>query len=124
MMSINAILMLHQPWYDSMDQNSDSWGCECNKKTGYATKSAVITYHIGPIVRAAALQEVTSKLKRIFEDAGMDLDVILKSEKLFGGNGTCAYCGGTGTHWYNPDYPMGDCGQREPEPCLYCNGKG
>lgn len=36
----------------------------------------------------------------------------------------CPFCEGTGTHWYNPDYPMGDCGERAPEPCLTCNERG
>lgn len=83
-MTINVVLRNHQPWYDSFDQSADSWGCICNKQTGYLTAGEVVDKHIVPLVRAAALKEVTTKLKEIFEKSGMDLDAILKSEEAFG----------------------------------------
>lgn len=48
---LTVLLTLHQPWYDSFDQNSDSWGCKCNHRTGYRTAEDVVANHITPLVR-------------------------------------------------------------------------
>lgn len=81
---LRSIMLVHVPFEDTFDQNVDCWGCRCNEKTGYYTRGEVIEKHILPLVRAAAAEEVTTKLKRIFEKSGMDLESILKSEETFG----------------------------------------
>jgi hypothetical protein len=55
--SVEKILIDHEPWYDSSDQNMDSWGCRCNRQTGYRTREEVIAKHIMPKVRAAQTGE-------------------------------------------------------------------
>src|SRR6478735_2917457 len=51
--SVEQILREHDAWYDSMDQSIDSWGCICDRKTGYSSRNDVIANHIMPKVRAA-----------------------------------------------------------------------
>jgi len=46
-----VLLTLHQPFYDSFDQSSDSWGCKCNHRTGYRSAEDVVKNHIVPLVR-------------------------------------------------------------------------
>lgn len=51
---LEVVLNHHQPWYDSFDQNSDSWGCKCNHKTGYRSAEEVVKNHIVPLIRRAS----------------------------------------------------------------------
>lgn len=71
-----AALMEHQPF-----EIGDSWACCCTKKGLYVSKGHVIITHIKPIVEKAA----TKKIRDILERSGMDLDVMMKSDKIFGG---------------------------------------
>jgi hypothetical protein len=48
---LEVVLTKHQPWYDSFDQNADSWGCKCDHRTGYHSMEDVVKNHITPIVR-------------------------------------------------------------------------
>lgn len=83
MMTIEKMLMAHQPFYDSFDQNADSWGCECTKQTGYFTRNEVIHNHIAPLIRQVAEREVIATLQRAFEGTEIDLDTIFKTHKAF-----------------------------------------
>jgi hypothetical protein len=69
-------LMEHQPF-----EIGDSWACSCTQKGLYVSKGHVIITHIKPIVEKAA----TKKMRDILERSGMDYDVIVKSDKIFGG---------------------------------------
>lgn len=68
-------LMEHQPF-----EIGDSWGCTCTKKGLYVSKTHVLVTHIKPIVEKAA----TQKMRDILERSGMDYDVIMQSDKIFG----------------------------------------
>lgn len=48
---LEMVLIKHQPWYDSFDQNADSWGCKCDHRTGYRTAEEVVRNHIAPLIR-------------------------------------------------------------------------
>ena len=68
-----TVLTLHQPWYDSFDQNSDSWGCKCNHKTGYSSAQQVVEMHIVPLVRRTIAQkpgDLTSPYQRTRSQKG------------------------------------------------------
>lgn len=68
-----TVLTLHQPWYDSFDQNSDSWGCTCNHRTGYRSAGEVVEKHITPLVRrtlAAKPEDLTSPYQRTRDKKG------------------------------------------------------
>lgn len=69
-------LMDHQPL-----AIGDSWACTCTKRGKYVSKTHVLVTHIRPIVEKAA----TQKIRDILERSGMDLDVMMKSDKIFGG---------------------------------------
>lgn len=109
---LRSVLHTHEPWYDSFDQNADSWGCTCDRRTGYYTRGEVIEKHILPLVRAAAMEEAKTKLARIFTKAGLDLEAILKSEEAFGkpepATIKCTCCGGRGTHRFG-DGTLSEC---------------
>lgn len=68
-----VVLGLHQPWYDSFDQNADSWGCICNHRTGYMSAADVIEKHIVPLVRRAIAEkseDLTSPYQRTRTNKG------------------------------------------------------
>lgn len=68
-----TVLTLHQPWYDSFDQNADSWGCTCNHRTGYRSAAEVVEKHITPLVRrtiAAKPEDLTSPTQRTRSNKG------------------------------------------------------
>ena len=73
---VTAMLNTHTP----VAINSSSWACSCNNRGIYVSKTHVIATHITPIVEKAA----TLKIREILERAGMDLDVIIQSDKIFG----------------------------------------
>lgn len=63
-------------------QGSDRrWVCSCSNGQVYVSQNHVVLTHIRPIVEKAAM----IKLDGILARAGMDLDVIIKSDKVFGG---------------------------------------
>ena len=68
-------LMEHQPF-----EIGSSWGCTCTQKGTYVSKGHVIITHVRPIVEKAA----TQKVREILERSGMDYDVMMKSDKIFG----------------------------------------
>lgn len=73
---IVAAMMEHQPF-----EIGSSWACTCTKKGMYVSKTHVLITHIKPIVEKAA----TRKVRDILERSGMDYDVMMKSDKIFGG---------------------------------------
>lgn len=68
-------MMEHQPM-----EIGSSWACTCTQKGLYVSKTHVLVTHIKPIVEKAA----TQKVRDILERSGMDLDVMMKSDKIFG----------------------------------------
>lgn len=61
---LEVALSKHAPWYDSFDQNADSWGCECNHQTGYRTREEVVAKHIAPLIRTV-VHATTTRLDDI-----------------------------------------------------------
>lgn len=72
-----AALVGHQPFENASGR---AWACSCNNKAVYVSLNHVVLTHIKPIVERAATKKVGDILAR----AGMDLDVIIKSDKIFG----------------------------------------
>jgi hypothetical protein len=73
---VTAVLVAHQPV-----ECARGWGCSCRNELQYVSANHVLTTHVRPIVEKAATEKVSGILAR----AGMDLDVIIKSDKIFGG---------------------------------------
>lgn len=73
---VAAALTQHQPW----KYNSETWACTCTNEPKYVSSNHVILTHIRPLVERAA----THKVRGILERSGMDLDVMMKSDKIFG----------------------------------------
>lgn len=72
-----AALLDHQPV-----ELAGGWACSCAGRKDYVSKTHHLITHVKPIAEKAA----THKIRQILERAGMDLDVIIQSDKIFGGN--------------------------------------
>ena len=57
-----------------------AWGCTCANGMSYVSKPHLLVTHIRPLVERAA----TQKIREILARSGMDLDVIIQSDKIFG----------------------------------------
>jgi hypothetical protein len=64
-------------------QFGSEWICTCTHHGArYVSENHVLLTHIKPIMERAA----THKIREILERGGLDLDVIIQSDKIFGEN--------------------------------------